>query len=255
MHIVALTRPVPDSISNCELTHLSRVPIDAATARAQHAAYEVALAELGCEVRHVPAAHEHPDSVFIEDVAVVLDELAVITRPGAFSRRGETAAVAETLRGYRQLEFLSEPATLDGGDVLRLGRTLYVGIGGRSNEEGARQLAEFVRPFDYGVCAIGIGECLHLKSAVTEIAPGVVLLNPAWIDARAFKRHAVVEVDAAEPAAANVLRIGDAILAASAYDRTNATLDSHGFRIRRLDVSELAKAEAGVTCCSVILAG
>ena len=251
---IALTRPVPNSLAACELTHLSRVPIDVTVARAQHADYERALAGLGCDVRQIPPAHDHPDSVFVEDAAIVLDEIAVITRPGAASRRGETAGVAATLGAYRQLEFLSEPATLDGGDVLRLGRTLYVGVGARTNGEGARQLAELVAPHGYGVCLARVGECLHLKSAVTEVAPGLLLLNPAWVDAQAFAGYGAVEVDPGEPFAANVLRIGDTILSASSYDRTNARLGALGLRVQPLGLSELAKAEAGLTCCSLILA-
>jgi dimethylargininase len=251
---IALTRPVPDSLANCELTHLARVPIDVARARAQHAEYERALAELGCDVRQIATSPQVPDSTFVEDAAVVLDEIAVITRPGAESRRAETQAVADALAPYRQLNFISEPATVDGGDVLRLGRMLYVGIGRRTTEAGARQLADFVQPYDYGVCALHVGEYLHLKSAVTEVGPGLVLLNPAWIDVKAFPGHQYIEVDPEEPFAANVLRIGDAILSSSSYVRTNERLESNGLRVQPIDVSELAKAEAGLTCCSLIFA-
>jgi dimethylargininase len=253
MHFVALTRAVPDCIGECELTHLSRAPIDVEVARGQHAAYERALAALGCEVRHVPAAHDAPDSVFVEDAAIVLDEIAIITRPGALSRRKETGSVADALSGYRQLRWISEPATLDGGDVLRIDRTLYVGVGARTNHAGVRQLAGFVADFGYDVRAVDIGACLHLKSAVTELAPGLVLLNPAWIDPCTFDRSQAIHGDPSEPFAANVLRIGDTIRCASAYDRTNARLESAGLAIRAIDVSELAKAEAGLTCCSLII--
>ena len=152
MRMLAVTRPVPQSLRDCELTHLQRVPIDVALARAQHAEYERALTSLGCEIVHVPAADELPDSVFVEDIAIVLDEIAVITRPGARSRRPETVDIAATLGAFRQLQFLSEPATLDGGDVLRLGRVLYVGIGTRTNAAGAQQLADFKRSRWTRVC-------------------------------------------------------------------------------------------------------
>ncbi len=181
MPFVALTRPVPGSLGACELTHLERVPIDVARARAQHAAYERRLESAGCHVHRLPALDDAPDSVFVEDTAVVLDELAIITRPGAPSRQGETRAVAEVLSGYRRLERMSAPATLDGGDVLRLGRTLYVGVGGRTNGAGVAQLGGFVRPWGYDVRGVPAGACLHLKSAATEPAPGLVLLNPAWV--------------------------------------------------------------------------
>jgi len=243
---------VPQSFTDCELTHLQRVPIDVEVARAQHAEYERALASLGCEIVHVPRADELPDSVFVEDLAVVLDEIAVITRPGAASRRPETNAVATTLGSFRQLQFLTEPATLDGGDVLRLGRVLYVGRGTRTNAAGLQQLADFVSPHGYDVRTVPVDNCLHLKSAVTEVAPGVVVINPNWVNGQMFLDHAIIEVDPSEPAAANVLRIGDTAVSPVAHPRTNARLSSVA-RVHTVDVSELAKAEGAVTCCSLIV--
>jgi dimethylargininase len=253
MRALAVTRPVPQSLTECELTHLERAPIDIVVARAQHADYELALAALGCEIVHVPPADELPDSVFVEDIAIVLDEIAIITRPGAASRRPETVEVAATLGAFRQLQFLSEPATLDGGDVLRLGRVLYVGLGTRTNAAGARQLADFISPYGYEVREVPVDACLHLKSAITEVAAGVVVINPEWVNGQMFPDHAIIEVDPSEPAAANVLRIGDAVVSPAAHPLTNARLGS-AVRVRTVDVSELAKAEGAVTCCSLIIA-
>ena len=250
--LLAITRPVPQSFADCELTHLQRVPIDVALARAQHAEYERALASLGCEIVHVPAADGLPDSVFVEDTAIVLDEIAVVTRPGARSRRLETIDVAATLGAFRQLQFLSEPATLDGGDVLRLGRVLYVGLGTRTNAAGAAQLADFISPYGYKVREVPVDACLHLKSAVTEVAPGVVAINPEWVDGQRFPDHVIIEVDPSEPAAANVLRIGGTVVSPAAHPLTNAHLSSAA-RVRTVDVSELAKAEGAITCCSLIV--
>jgi dimethylargininase len=252
--LVAITRPVPRSLTHCELTHLQRVPIDVALARRQHAEYEGTLAALGCEIVQVPAADELPDSVFVEDTAVVLDEIAVITRPGAASRRAETGEVATTLGSVRQLRFLSEPATLDGGDVLRLGRVLYVGRGTRTNAAGVQQLAEFISSYGYEVRTVPVDNCLHLKSAVTEVAPGIVVINPESVNGQMFRDHAIIEVEPSEPAAANVLRIGETVVAAAAHPRTNARLSSVA-HVRTVDVSELAKAEGAVTCCSLIVNG
>ena len=251
MKLLALTRPVPDSLARCELTHIERTPIDARRARAQHSAYERALTSLGCEVVGVAAAHDQPDSVFIEDTAIVLEDLAVIARPGAVSRRAETAAVASTLVAFRRLQFLSEPATLDGGDVLRLGRTLYVGVGGRTNAAGVQQLRDIVSHRGYEVQSVAVDSCLHLKSAITEVAPGTVVLNPEWIDGGTFRNHEIIEVDPAEPSAANVLRVRDVVLCAAAYPRTTARLSAVA-TVHTVDVSELAKAEGALTCCSVI---
>ena len=252
MRLLAFTRPVPASLPDCELTHVSRVPIDLSRARAQHAAYEQTLVSLGCELRRLPAADDLPDSVFVEDTAVVLDEIVVITRPGASSRRGETDAVATALGAIRPLRSIEPPATLDGGDVLRLGRTLHVGVGGRTNEAGASQLAALVQPFGYSVQPVSVNGCLHLKSAVTEAAPGIVLVNPAWIDPTIFASDRTIAVHPEEPFAANVLRVGGAALAAQAHPRTNARLREAGVALRTTDISELAKAEAALTCCSLL---
>lgn len=249
----AITRAVAASLARCELTHLARAPIDVARAADEHRAYEDALRALGCTVRQAPVAHELPDSVFVEDVAVVLPELAIVTRPGAASRRGECASIAAILSEYRALQAIAAPGTLDGGDVLRLGRAIYVGLSSRTNEDGARQLARIAAPFGYTVECVQTNGCLHLKSAVTELAPDRVLCNPDWIDARALRGVDAVCVHPEEPHAANVLRIGRTIVSAAAHERTVADLRRRGYDVRTVDVSELAKAEAGVTCCSLIL--
>jgi dimethylargininase len=249
---VALTRPVPDSLAACELTHVSRVPIDVGAARAEHAAYERLLVSLGCEVERLGPAHDLPDSVFVEDTAVVLDDVAIVTRPGAASRRPEIEGVAQALARHRPLVFITEPATLEGGDVLRLGRTLYVGVSARTDHAGIRQLQEASRPYGYDVRPVLVSGCLHLKSAVTAVGPDVLLANPRWFAAAAVAAERLVEVDPAEPGAANALRVGDQVVCAAAYPRTIARLRAAGLRVHPLDVSELAKAEAGLTCCSLI---
>jgi dimethylargininase len=252
---IAVTRPVPESLARCELTHLARVPIDVDVAAAQHRQYEEALRALGCTVCRVPPAHDLPDSVFVEDVAIVLDEVAIITRPGAESRRRERDAVAAVLSEHRPLQAIGAPGTLDGGDVLRLGRTLYVGLSTRTNEDGAGQLARHVAPLGYSVECVQTAGCLHLKSAVTALEADRVLCNPDWIDTRVFG-HAdvdVITVDPAEPHAANVLRLGYTIVCAASHERTAAGLRARGYSVCAVDVSELAKAEAGVTCCSLII--
>ena len=252
---VALVRPVPGTIARCELTHIGRELIDVAIARAQHAQYEDTLRRLGCTVERIEPADDLPDSVFVEDAAVVLDELAVIMRPGAASRRAETPDVERALTKYRPIHRLTEPATMDGGDVLRVGRTLYVGISGRTNEYGARQLAAAVAPFGYTVECVRVGGCLHLKSAVTAVADDVLVCNPGWVDARAFLGCELLPVDASEPFAANVLRVAGSLVCAAAHPRTAGMLRARGYEVHAVEASELAKAEGGVTCCSVIVVG
>lgn len=249
----ALVRPVPSSLARCELTHLARTPIDLARARAQHAEYEAALRRLGCAIEHLDPADDLPDSVFVEDTAVVLDEIAVITRPGAASRRPETTAVERALARYRPIHRLDAPSTMDGGDVLRVGRTIYVGISSRTNEAGARELAKAASPFGYTVECVRVTGCLHLKSAATEAGEGLIVCNPAWVNPRAFRGCEVLAVDPGEPFAANVLRIGEALVCAAAHPRTAERLRARGCDVHTVDASELAKAEAGVTCCSLIV--
>ena len=251
--LIALLREVSPRMVECELTHQERVVIDAARAREQHANYAKCLAALGCDVRLITPTPELPDSVFVEDTAVVLDEIAVVTRPGAESRRAESASVCVALRSYRPVRFLEAPATLDGGDVLRVGRTFYVGRSSRSNAEGVRQLAAAIEPHGYVVKSVTVNGCLHLKTAATCVAEGVLLLNPRWVDGREFGEMELIEVDASEPSAANALRVSESVIYPAAFPNTRARLEQRALDVRVVDLSEFAKAEGGVTCCSLIL--
>jgi dimethylargininase len=252
MAIVAITRPVSARLAQCELTHLPREPIDAARAAAQHAAYEDALRALGCEVRRLPPLDDQPDAVFVEDMAVVVDELALVARPGAASRRPEVASVAHALAACRTVHAIEAPGTVDGGDVLVAGRRVFVGLSTRTNAAGLAQVRAALEPHGYAVAGVPVTACLHLKSAATAVAPGLVLLNPAWIDVTAFEGLETLAVDPTEPFAANALRVGGAVLYAAAFPRTRARLEGHGLAVRTVDLSELAKAEGAVTCCSLV---
>jgi dimethylargininase len=252
-HWLALTRDVTPAIARCELTHLARAPIDLGRARAQHAAYERCLADHGCEVRRVAADPDLPDAVFIEDTAVVFDEVAVIARPGAASRRPEIGEVARTLRAMRPLARIEAPATLDGGDVLVIERHVLVGRSARSNDAATDQLARLLEPLGYRVHQVPVTGCLHLKTAVTSPADGLLLLNPEWVDVHRLPGLELLPVDPAEPFAANALRLGGAVLVAATAPRTRERLERRGFPVRTVDMSELAKAEAGLTCCSLIV--
>jgi dimethylargininase len=248
----AVIREVSPALGRCELTYLPRVPIDAAAASLQHRAYAAALERLGCRIVALPADPGLPDSVFVEDAAVVLPDLAVITRPGAPSRRPEAAAVAAALVPFRRLAFLQPPGTLDGGDVLAAGRTLFVGISKRSDEDGIRQLRALAGPTGFEIRPVPVRGCLHLKSAVTAVGDGILLLNPEWVDAAAFAGFELLAVDPGEPHAANALRVGDGLIYPAAFPRTRARLAGRGFAIEEVDVSELQKAEGAVTCCSLV---
>ncbi len=250
---IALTRAVSPAIVQCELTHLAREPIDVPRAQAQHAAYERALASLGCTVQRVAPAPDLPDAVFIEDTAVVTDEVAVITRPGAESRRAETAAVAAALAALRPLVYLEAPATLDGGDVLQVGQRVFVGETPRTNAAGIAALRAALAPHGREVIGVPVTGCLHLKTAVTALDDETVLVNPQWVSPTAFAPLRAVAVDAAEPMAANVVRVDGRLLAAAAFPRTNAALVASGYDVTTVEASELAKAEGAVTCCSVLV--
>jgi len=250
---VAITREVSPAVGGCELEHLERRPIDFRVARYQHRAYESCLARIGCRIHRIPADPDLPDSVFVEDVAVVFDEMAVVTRPGAASRRPETGAVAAALAGYRRLVRLTAPACLDGGDVLTVDRTVFVGRSRRSNEDGVRQLADAVEPHGYRVQEVRVSGCLHLKSAATLVADRTILLQPAWVDTAPFAGLERIEIDPGEPFAANALRIGDAVVYPSTFPRTRRRLEDRRIDVHPVDASELAKAEGGVTCCCLLL--
>ena len=250
--LVAITRDVSPALAACELTHLERAPIDIAKARAQHRAYTGLLARLGCRLIELQAEPDLPDSVFVEDTAVVLDEIAVITRPGAASRRAECLSIAIVLSDHRPLVKLEKPATLDGGDVMLVGRTLWVGLSGRTNWSGVGQLREIAGRHGHQVRPVEPSGCLHLKSAVSLVAPDVLLLNPQWVDPGLFAGHDVVSVDPGEPHAANALRLGDGVIHPACFPRTRARLEARGIAVHPVDVSELQKAEGAVTCCSLV---
>lgn len=251
--MLALVREVSPQLAHCELSYLTREPIDAARAVSQHRAYTDMLQQLGCRLEWLTPLPEDADGVFVEDTAVVLPEVAVITRPGVASRRGETSSTAAALGRHRTLAHISEPGCLEGGDVLRIDRVLYVGASGRTNAAGIAELAALLEPFDYRVQPLALQGCLHLKSAVTFIPPHTVLLNPRWIDADALAAQQVIAVDEHEPYGANTLTVGDTTLVSAAYPRTRRRLEAAGIHARELDVSEPHKAEAALTCMSVLL--
>jgi len=255
MMLIAITRAVSPSINRCELTFHAQEPIDVAKATAQHAAYEECLRQLGVRVMSLPAEPDLPDAVFVEDAAIVVDEVAVIPFMGAASRRPETASLARALTGYRPLKFMESPATLDGGDVMRIGRTLFVGASSRTNADGIAQLRALLAEFGYEVIAVEVKGCLHLKSACTYVGKRCVLVNRAWVDVKPFAGFELLDVPASEPNAANALLIEEVVIMPSAFPQTRAMLEARGYKVQAIDVSELQKAEGGVTCKSVIFNG
>ncbi len=250
--LIAITRDVSASLADCQLSFVEREAIDLNRAAAQHHAYRQALESLGCRVLSLPAQDAMPDAVFVEDVALVLDEIAVMTRPGAGSRRGEGLSIAEALSTFRSLRTITAPATIDGGDVLRVGRSIYVGQSARSNADGVAQLRTLIAGFGYTVQGVPTRDCLHLKSAVTVVADGTLLIQPEWVDRTVFADYRLIDIDPGESHAANALRIGGGVIHPACFPRTQRRMVDAGINVVSVDLSELQKAEGATTCCSLV---
>jgi len=249
----AITRDISPRFEECEITHIERSPINVDVARAQHHDYVEALKHLGCNVIELPAESDLPDSVFVEDTAFILPEFAVITRPGADSRKPETESIVRALTPRIRLVHLKAPATLDGGDVLVLGKRILIGLSTRSNQEAIDQLNELLGGYGYSVAGVQLHGFLHLKSAVTRVDDNTLLINSNWVDPHRFKDFQLIEVDVSEPFAANCLPVGESVIYPTSFPRTRLKLEKAGCHVVDVDVSELAKAEGAVTCCSLII--
>ena len=250
--LTAITRAVSPGIVHCELTFVARQPIDLATAEEQHRAYQALLEKCGARVISLPAEPELPDSMFVEDPAVVLDELAIIFPLGTATRRPEAASIAQALAKFRKLARVELPGQVEGGDVLCIERRLFAGLSSRTNAEGIRQLASILAPYGYEVLSVAVTGCLHLKSAVTYIGRNTLLANRNWFDTKPFAGFEWIDVAPEEPHAANALAIGGTVIFPASFPRTRARLEARGFPVAPLDISELQKAESGLTCSSLL---
>lgn len=250
---VAITRRVSPRFNECEITHINRTPIDIEIAKSQHHEYILALKELGCRVVELPEEASLPDSVFVEDAAFILPEAAVITRPGADSRKPETESIAKALAPYLPIVRVTEPATVDGGDVLVLGKEIYIGMSTRSNPAAVGQIQDLLGQSGYKVTAVHLNDCLHLKTAVTKIDDTTILIDKNLVDPSQFKAYEWIEIDASEPFAANCLPVNGTIIYPDSFPRTRKILETRGYNIRPVTVDELAKAEGAVTCCSLLV--
>lgn len=251
--LLAVTRDVSPRFNECEITHIERTPIDIDIARTQHHGYVNTLKSIGCKVLELPAEADLPDSVFVEDTAFILPQAAVITRPGADSRKPETASIIQALSPHIKLIHLQEPATLDGGDVLVIGKKIFIGLSTRSNDEAISQLNNLLAEYGYTVTGVQLHDCLHLKSAVTRADDNTLLINKNWVDTNHFDEYELIEIDPSEPHAANCLPIGDSIIFPTSFPKTHEILEKRGYKVVSVEVDELAKAEGAVTCCSLIL--
>lgn len=250
---LAIIRGVSPRFNECEITHIDRTPIDLGIARRQHQEYVETLKILGCEVIELPAEPDLPDSVFVEDTAFILPETAVLTRPGADSRKPETETIARALTPFINILRVTEPATVDGGDVLVFEKNIYIGLSTRSNPAAVEQIQSLLKEYGYTIIGVELKDCLHLKTAVTKVDDATLLINKHWVDAGHFQKYNLIEVDPSEPFAANCLPVNGKIIYPTSFPRTAEKLRAHGCTLRLVEVDELAKAEGAVTCCSLIL--
>ena len=249
---VALVRRPSRRMAEGIVTYGERAPVDAGLAAKQHAAYVGAIAGAGWTIREVPTADALPDSAFVEDTVVVCDELAVLTRPGAAERCAELAGTEETLRVLGlEIARIEEPGTLDGGDILQVGTTLYAGRGGRTNSEGIRQLRRLVAPRGWTVVPVPLHGVLHLKSAVTALPDRTIIAaDESLLDSSPFPTLRSVP----EKAGAHVVLLGGGtLLMAASAPRSAELFDDWGFDVIAVDISEFEKMEGCVTCLSVLV--
>ena len=249
--LIAITRPTGEELLDCELTHIERIPIDVERARAQHDDYLGVLRSLDVEVIELPRLPGHPDAVFVEDTALVLPEVAVLLRPGAESRQGEVPSMAAALAPYRECVAMEAPANLDGGDVIVFGKRILVGQTTRSNEAGISALGYLVKPFGFTVEGVSVRDVLHLKSAATVVDEETLIVHPAYVDL-GFLGAELLETHADEPQGANVVRIGESLLADASAPRTIEMLEARGEQVVEVHVDEFGKAEGAIICKGVI---
>ena len=254
MRLVAITHLPSPRMREALRTFIDVEPIDLALAARQHEAYRAALVHAGAHVVVLDTNLAHPDAVFVEDTAVVVDEIAVLTSMGAPSRLGEPAGVEAELRRHRaEVVSLAETATLEGGDVLRIGRTLLVGRSARTSAAGIAALGKLLARFGYEVRGVRVDGCLHLKTACTALPDGRLLANLRWVERADLAGFALLEVAESEPDAANVALVGERIVTGAAHPRTLESLAHAGFVVTAVDLSEFAKAEGCATCLSILL--
>lgn len=231
---------------------MQRDPIDAGRAIDQHREYENLIRRLGARLISLPPQPDMADSVFVEDTAFVVDEVAIIASMGTNQRRRETDAIADALAPHRELVHIAPSARIEGGDLFRVGRRVFAGRSTRTDDAGIAALVDVLRPFDYEVVPVDVLGCLHLTTGAAPVSDDAILINPRWVDADAFGSLERIEVDPCEPWAGNVLRVGDALVMPKEFPKTRRRLAQRGLDVHTIDISELMKAEAGLTCMSLL---
>jgi dimethylargininase len=248
----ALTHKVSPSIAECQLTFVDRLPIDLQLAARQHDDYCAVLRKLGVIVTELSENESYPDACFVEDTAIVVEELAIICSMGVASRRGETKLIERKLSKYREIARISLPATIEGGDVMRVGKKVFVGQSSRTNPQGIEELARILEPSGYSVVPVKTKGSLHLKSACTAINDETLFVNRDWVEMDAFRGFKLLYTPADESWSANLLRVGDTVCLQAGFPRALELIERVAERVEVVDLSELRKAEAGLTCSSIL---
>lgn len=250
MQTIAIVRPPAASFIRALSNHPERNSIDFPQALEQHGAYTQALKQRGLQVITLDPQEAYPDSVFVEDTAIILEDGALICSMKAETRRGETQTVRTAIEPYRPVEFFPASCTIDGGDVLDTGDTLYVGLSGRTDRKAVEFLATKTQK---KVVAVPVLSGLHLKSSVSYLGGNLLVIYPPAVDASCFKQHEWIEVEEQEVYAANCLAIGKTVLMAERYPLLSEQIEAKGFNVVTLPMSEFEKADGGVTCLSLII--
>ena len=248
----AITHAVSPRIVDCELTFIDRSPIDLELAVRQHDNYCAVLERLGVRVERLSENESYPDSCFVEDTAIVVEELAVICSMGVSSRRGETRLIERELSRYRKTAHIRLPATIEGGDALRIGKKIFVGQTLRTNDQGIEELSKLLRPHGYTIVPVRTKGSLHLKSTCTAIDDETLFVNPEWVELDGLSGFNLVHTPPEEPGSANVLRVGTAVCVQAGFPQAAELISRFVERVEIIDTSELRKAEAGLTCSSII---
>ena len=249
----AILRTVSNRFADCEREHEIEQPIDVVRAREQHRYYAATLREFGIHVTVLPAAHAYPDACFVEDPAVVLQHHAIIGRSGVASREGEHQGIEEALSAHREILRMEAPARLEGGDVMRAGRLLFVGRTARTDEAGIEAITELADREDMHVVGVDVMAGLHLKSAMSLLDPTTILVDDG-VDIGPLRQAGLECIHVPERMGANVLALGRKVIVSAAAPRTAKLVASRGFEVRRLDVGEFHKGDGALTCLSLRLA-
>jgi dimethylargininase len=246
----AIVRTVPGSYDRCVTTQAAG--IDVALARRQHAAYCSALEQAGVKLVVLEADDRLPDCCFVEDTVIVVDELAIITRPGAPSRREEVKAVEKAISEFKNIRRILPPGTIDGGDVLQIGMRIFIGLSARTTPDAVEQVHGMVSPLGYEVIPVPVHDTLHLKSAVTALNDSCLVMAAGYFDERLFADFRQLTLPMEETYAANCLCVNDTVIIPSGFPVAKAMIEAEGFSLKELDNSEFRKGDGALTCLSVL---